>query len=78
MKVVRNEPEFQPFSILVETKEDAQLLFSLLGAVSYEIERHVTGKVIDSYNTYIELKRILGEDAVPFELAVTSRGKDSR
>lgn len=76
MKVVHNEPEFQPFSIQVETKEDAQLLFSLLEAVSLEIERYVTGKAINSYKTYAELKEILGKDAVPFLLKVTSQGED--
>lgn len=73
MKVIRNAPEFQPFSIQVETKEDAQLLFSLLGAVSTEIERRVTGKEVNSYTTYIELMKILGKDAVPRQLKVTPR-----
>lgn len=76
MKVVHNEPEFQPFSIQVETKEDAQLLFSLLGAVSTEIERRVTGKEVNSFNTYVQLKEILGKDAVPFQLRITPRDED--
>lgn len=76
MKVVHNEPEFQPFSIQVETKEDAQLLFSLLGAVSVEIEKRVTGKEVNSYTTYVELMRILGKDAVPRQLKVIPREED--
>ena len=76
MKVVHNEPEFRPFAIQVETKEEAQLLFSLLGAVSFDIERHVTGKVVNSYKTYAELKEILGKDAVPLLLKVIPRDED--
>jgi len=71
MKVIHNEPEFRPFAIQIETREEAQLLFSLLGAVSITIERGVTGKVVNSITTYEELRRALGKDAVFGKLAIT-------
>ncbi len=74
MKVIHNEPEFRPFSIQIETKEEAQLIFSLLGAVSTNIEQEVTGKVVNSYDTYVELVRLLGRDLVPGKLVVELRG----
>ncbi len=73
MKVIHNEPEFRPFVIQVETKEEAQLLFSLLGAVSTHIEQEVTGKVVNSYDTYAELYRLLGRDAVTGKLKIQLR-----
>lgn len=70
MKVIHNEPEFRPFAIQIETKEEAQLLYNLLGAVNTNIEQGVTGKVVNSYDTYAELSRLLGRDVVSGKLRI--------
>ena len=74
MKVIHNEPEFRPFAIQIETKEEAQLIFSLLGAVCPHIEQEVSGKVVNSYDTYNEVVEVLGQDAVHGKLVGELRG----
>ena len=46
MKIVYDTPkkEFEPFSIRIETEDEAKVITSLLGGISMEILREITGK----------------------------------
>ena len=46
MKIIYDTPkkEFEPFSIRIETEDEAKVITSLLGGISMEILREITGK----------------------------------
>ena len=46
MKIIYDTPkkEFEPFSIRIETEDEAKVITSLIGGVSMEILREITGK----------------------------------
>lgn len=46
MKIVYDTPkkEFEPFSIRIETEDEAKVITSLIGGISMEILREITGK----------------------------------
>lgn len=51
MKIVYDTPkkEFEPFSIRIETEDEAKIITALLGGISMELLREITGKT-DVYN----------------------------
>jgi len=75
MKVIHNEPEFRPFAIQIETKEEAVFMLNLLGTVSRAVEEAVVGEAVNTFKVYQKLRNILGKDA---EVAILAPAEITR